>query len=423
MSAADAPGLIYDTDICGDCDDVLALGMIHALQSRGACNLLAVTVSVGNDLAAPFVDVVNTFYGRGDIPIGVVGKGGVVEQSKYLGLVEEKDSGGRFRYPHALLSGKDASPATRVLRQALAAQPDGSVVIAQDGFSTNLARLLDSGPDEHSPLTGVGLAKRKVKLRSLKAGAFQPIDGNEKFQEFNVMRDVPSCRKLAVRWPNPMAWSGFEIGIALPYPATSIERDYGYVPHHPVAEAYIGPRIEWIARPLAGLGISTAFLIALVLVLLGHVLLTRTTLGRYMIAVGTNEEAVRLSGIDPRPVKLITFVLSGLLAGLGVLFQVARVSSADPNGANGMELGAIAAVVIGGTSLMGGRGSVLRTFLGVLIIATLQTGLAQVGASEPAKRLITGAVIVLAVIADVHRETRVKMSSRALQKVKGRSTG
>jgi ribose transport system permease protein len=186
---------------------------------------------------------------------------------------------------------------------------------------------------------------------------------------------------------------------------------------------YIGPRVEWIARPIAGLGISLAFLIALVLVLLGHLLLTRTTLGRYMIAVGTNEEAVRLSGIDPRPVKLITFVISGLLAGLGALFQVARVSSADPNGANGMELGAIAAVVIGGTSLMGGRGSVLRTFLGVLIIATLQTGLAQVGASEPAKRLITGAVIVLAVIADVHRDTWVNKSSRALRILKGRFTG
>ena len=84
VSAADVPGLIFDTDICGDCDDVLALGMIHALQSRGACRLLAVTVSVDNDLAAPFVDAVNTFYGRGEIPIGVVGKGGVVEKSKYL---------------------------------------------------------------------------------------------------------------------------------------------------------------------------------------------------------------------------------------------------------------------------------------------------------------------------------------------------
>ena len=117
VSTAEAPGLIFDTDICGDCDDVLALGMIHSLQSRGACRLLAVTVSVDNDLAAPFVDAVNTFYGRAGIPIGVVGKGGVVEKSKYLPLVEEKDDGGKFRYPHTLLSGKEAPPATRVLRQ------------------------------------------------------------------------------------------------------------------------------------------------------------------------------------------------------------------------------------------------------------------------------------------------------------------
>jgi ribose transport system permease protein len=167
---------------------------------------------------------------------------------------------------------------------------------------------------------------------------------------------------------------------------------------------YIGPKIEWVAGPIAVLGVSRGFLDALLVVFLAHLLLTRTVLGRYMIAIGTNEEAVRLSGIDPRPIKLTTFIMSGLLAALGALFQVARVSSADPNGATGMELSAIAAAVIGGTSLMGGRGSVLRTFLGVLIIATLQTGLAQVGTTEPAKRMITGAVIILAVIADVHRD-------------------
>src|SRR5580698_4541167 len=94
--------LIFDTDICGDCDDVLALGMIHSLQSRGACKLLAVTISVDHELAAPFVDAVNTFYGRGDIPIGVVGKGGVVEKSRYLALANEKD-GDRYRFPHDLV--------------------------------------------------------------------------------------------------------------------------------------------------------------------------------------------------------------------------------------------------------------------------------------------------------------------------------
>jgi hypothetical protein len=169
----------------------------------------------------------------------VVGKGGVVEQSKYLGLVEQKEQDGRYRYPHNLLTGKDAPPATQVLRKVLATQADQSVVIAQVGFSTNLARLLDSGPDEYSPLSGIDLVKRKVKLLSLMAGAFQPIDGNKNYQEYNVMRDIPSCQTLAERWPTPMVFSGFEIGIALPYPATSIERDYGYVPHHPLAEAYI----------------------------------------------------------------------------------------------------------------------------------------------------------------------------------------
>jgi ribose transport system permease protein len=183
---------------------------------------------------------------------------------------------------------------------------------------------------------------------------------------------------------------------------------------------YLGPRIEWIARPLPGLGASTAFLIALGLVALGHVLLTRTVMGRYMIAIGTNEEAVRLSGVDPRPTKLMTFVLSGLAASIAAVFQVAKVSSADPNGGVGLELGAIAAVVIGGTSLMGGRGSVLRSFLGVLIIAVLQTGLDHVGASEPAKRLISGAVIVLAVVADVHRGRWGESASRAYRRLRNR---
>src|SRR5262249_36008809 len=184
--------LIFDTDICGDCDDVLALGMIHALQSRGHCRLLAVTISADHDQAAPFVDAVNTFYGRGAIPIGVVGQGGVAEKSAFLALVQEKD-GDRPRFPHRLASGRSAPSATTVVRQTLAAQPDGSVVIAQVGFSTNLARLLDSPPDDHSPLPGTELVRRKVKLLSLMAGAFEPIEGNHHYREYNVIKDVRSA--------------------------------------------------------------------------------------------------------------------------------------------------------------------------------------------------------------------------------------
>jgi hypothetical protein len=236
--SAEPVRLIFDTDICGDCDDVLALGMIHALQSRGHCRLLAVTISADHPLAAAFVDAVNTFYGRGKIPIGVVGKGGVVEKSAFLALALETD-GGRLRYPRHLEAGRQARSALAVLRSTLAGQPDHSVALVQVGFSTNLARLLDSQPDEHSPLEGRELIAQKVRLLSLMSGAFQAIDGNAHYLEYNTTKDIASAQTLASRWPTPMVYSGFEIGIALPYPAVSIERDYSYVRHHPLAEAYI----------------------------------------------------------------------------------------------------------------------------------------------------------------------------------------
>ncbi len=151
------------------------------------------------------------------------------------------------------------------------------------------------------------------------------------------------------------------------------------------------------------LGLSVPFFLAIGVVVVGQLALSRTVFGRYLIAIGTNEEAVRLSGIDPRPYKLAVFALCGLLAGVAAVIQTARMSSANPNTANGFELQVIAAVVIGGTSLSGGRGSVVSSFFGVLIIAVLGAGLAQVGAQEYTKRLITGCVIVAAVILDQYR--------------------
>ena len=107
-----------------------------------------------------------------------------------------------------------------------------------------------------------------------------------------------------------------------------------------------------------------------------------------------------MSGIDARPYSIFAFVVMGFLCGVAGLMQTSKLASVDPNAAIGLELSAIAACVIGGTSLMGGRGSVLNSFLGVLIIQVLQTGLAQVGATEPSKRLVTGAVIIAAVLLD-----------------------
>jgi len=166
---------------------------------------------------------------------------------------------------------------------------------------------------------------------------------------------------------------------------------------------YIGAAVESVSAPLPGINLSPALFVAIATVVIGQLLLSRTIFGRRMIAVGTNEEAVHLSGINVSRVKLMVFSLGGLLAGLGGLFQVGYLQSADPNAGIGLELSAIAAVVVGGTSLSGGKGSVVNTLLGVLIIAVLQTGLAQIGATEPTKRVITGLVIIAAVILDVYR--------------------
>lgn len=235
--------LIFDTDIGNDCDDVQALAIIHALQSRGECELLAVTITKDEELAAPFTDAINTFYGRGDIPIGVCRSGVTPDAGKYNGIARIKDEG-QLRFPHDLKSGKDAPDAVTVLRKALAGAEDGSVVICQVGFSTNLANLLDSPGDEISKLSGLELVQQKVRLLSVMAAAFTDIPDHQTgklgpYREYNVMMDIPAARRLVAKWPTPIVWSGFEIGINLTYPHQSIEQDFGYVKHHPVSEAYI----------------------------------------------------------------------------------------------------------------------------------------------------------------------------------------
>lgn len=173
---------------------------------------------------------------------------------------------------------------------------------------------------------------------------------------------------------------------------------------------YIGSQIQALALPLPGIGVSAALIFAIVLVVAAQFVLTRTVLGRYLVAIGTNEQAARMSGIDPRPYRLMALAVSGALAGIAGVFNAAYLGSADPNAGIGLELSAIAAAVIGGTSLMGGRGSIIGAFAGVLIIAVLQNGLAQIGVSEPTKRWITGVVIIIAVLIDRWRAKHASAS-------------
>jgi inosine-uridine nucleoside N-ribohydrolase len=219
--------LIFDTDMGNDIDDALALAVIHALESRGEARLLAVTLTKDNPHAAPYCDLVNHFYKRGHIPVAVVKKGVTPEDNPMIAVpVNARGGHGALLYPRRLLSGNDAPDATAFLRGLLEAQPDASVTAVQVGFSTNFARLLQSPG-------GRELIARKVRLLSVMAGAFP--DGKP---EYNVKTDLPAAEALFRDWPTPIVASGFEIGLSILYPALSIERDFSYVPHHPVAHAY-----------------------------------------------------------------------------------------------------------------------------------------------------------------------------------------
>jgi len=227
--------LIFDTDMGNDIDDALALGVIHALETRGECRLLAVTVSKDNPFAAPYCDLVNTFYGRPGIPLGVVQNGKTPEDSPYIRIpCERRDTLGRV-YPRQLETGADARDAVEVLRQALSQAEDASVVVVVVGFSTNLARLLDSPADQHSPLAGRELVAKKCRELVMMAGMFAPA-GRQK--EYNVFIDLPAAKSVFANWPTPVVVSGFEIGLAIKYPASSIEQDFAYVANHPLAESY-----------------------------------------------------------------------------------------------------------------------------------------------------------------------------------------
>jgi ribose transport system permease protein len=165
---------------------------------------------------------------------------------------------------------------------------------------------------------------------------------------------------------------------------------------------YLGSAVDALNVAAPG-GLRAPIVAACIAVAAGEFTLRQTVFGRQILAVGSNAEAARLAGISPERVRAATFVLSGGLAAAAALAQTARLSAADPNAGSGAELEAIAAVVIGGTSLAGGRGSVLMSALGVAVIAVLGGGLAQLGVQEPTRRLVTGGVIVGAAIIDYYR--------------------
>lgn len=163
---------------------------------------------------------------------------------------------------------------------------------------------------------------------------------------------------------------------------------------------YLSPESS-ISAIIPGLEIPNGVFIMFGIAILASILLTRSLFGRYVFALGSNEEAARLSGVNVDFWKIVTYALSGAICGVAGLLISSRLNSAQPALGLGYELDAIAAVVIGGTSLSGGRGTILGTIIGAFIMSVLTNGLRIMGVQEEWKIVVTGVIIIVAVFVDI----------------------
>jgi inosine-uridine nucleoside N-ribohydrolase len=199
---ADTPvKIIFDTDLGPDYDDVGALAFLHAMADSGKAEIMATVASNKHDLVAPSIDVINTYFGRPALLIGAPKTTGV-----NMGSSQHWADSIVVRYPHKINSTSEVADAVDIYRKTLASQPDKSVTIITVGFLTNLSNLLNSPPDNISPLTGKELVNRKVKQLVSMAGKFP--EG----KEFNIYMDSTASKNVYENWPGEIIFTGFEIG-------------------------------------------------------------------------------------------------------------------------------------------------------------------------------------------------------------------
>jgi ribose transport system permease protein len=158
-----------------------------------------------------------------------------------------------------------------------------------------------------------------------------------------------------------------------------------------------------LGKIIPGFGVPNAVFIMFGAAIVAHLILSRTILGRYTFALGSNEEATRLSGVNVAVWKTAVYTLCGLFSGVAGVLIASRLNSAQPALGSGYELDAIAAVVIGGTSLSGGEGSILGTIIGAFIISILTNGLRILSVPQEWQMVVTGGIVVLAVFLDILR--------------------
>jgi inosine-uridine nucleoside N-ribohydrolase len=197
----DKAKIIFDTDLGPDYDDVGALAFLHAMADSGKVEILATVSSNKNELVAPSIEIINSYFNRSEIPIGGPKNGGAS-----LGSSQHWADSIVAKYPHRIGSTSEAPDAVDVYRKILSGQPDRSVTIVTVGFLTNLGNLLNSLPDDNSPLSGKELVQKKVKKLVSMAGRFP------KGREFNIYIDSTASKSVFENWPGEVIFTGFEIG-------------------------------------------------------------------------------------------------------------------------------------------------------------------------------------------------------------------
>jgi hypothetical protein len=197
--------IIFDTDMHTDCDDAGALAVLHALADREECEILAIMGSTLDPWSIPAIDVINTYYGRPDLPLGTVKGNGVLRSSRYTEGLAEK-------FPHDLRTSADAQDAVSLYRDILEQQPDHSVVIVTVGYLTNVSNLLRLPAQDGRP-SGLTLVQQKVRTWVCMGGNFigQPPRDDLKLGNVNFTYDAPAAHHAIHTWPGDLDFAGREV--------------------------------------------------------------------------------------------------------------------------------------------------------------------------------------------------------------------
>ena len=229
--------VIFETDLGNDIDDALALDMIYKYMDAGSLNLFAVSINKPGTAPAVYADIMNRWYGYPDVPIAALREGADCEADAVnyaRSVVEMADAEGRPVFARGIESIDLLPLPEKEYRRVLSAAEDSSMTVISTGFFTNLARLLETGPDECSPLSGRELVEKKVRSLCCMAGCFNDTIP----AEYNVKKDIQAARKVFSEWPGEIVASPFELGFSIRYPVESIENDFGWAEHHPMVDAY-----------------------------------------------------------------------------------------------------------------------------------------------------------------------------------------